>query len=326
MTVGAAPPDAALEAAAEWFVLLRSSDATSADRQRWQAWLDSAPAHRQAWQYVERIQARFSPVQESPARLAAVQALQRTRRPAQASRRRLLGWGGAALATGLGWAGWRHTELPARALAWTADEHTGVGEVRRVALPDGSALWLNALSAIDLDFSGSLRRVHLRSGEIQIQTASAPGREFVVDTRHGRLRALGTRFTARLASDATFAAVYEGAVAVAPRDGAGGVVPAGQQAWFTKQAMMPPSPAHAIHDTWTRGLLIADNLSLAELVQSLSRAYGGHISVAADVASLRVFGSYPAQDPPRALDMLASVMPIEVRQWVPGWLHVKRRA
>ncbi|WP_371820085.1 FecR family protein [Verticiella alkaliphila] len=248
------------------------------------------------------------------------------REPSGVSRRRMLAWGAAIAAGGLGWATWRHTELPVRALAWTADVHTGVGEIRRMALPDGSALWLNALSAVDVDFGGTLRRLHLLAGEIQVRTRPAPGRDFVTDTRHGRLRAFGTRFTARVASAATLVAVYEGAMAITTRTGAEAIVAAGQQAWFSSEAVMPSTPAEAARDAWTRGVVIADNLPLADMARELSRYYGGHISVSAEVASLRVFGSYPAQDPVRALHMLASVMPIQVRRWLPGWLHVQRLA
>lgn len=324
-SAGSPPSDAALAAAAGWFALLRSGDASPADHQRWQAWLDGAPEHRQAWGYVERIRTRFTPVQESPARRVAAQALQRARQPSSVSRRRVLGWGAALAATGLGWSAWRHTDLPTRALAWTADVHTGVGEIRRVDLPDGSDLWLNAMSAVDVDFAGALRRLRLRAGEIHVQTRPAPGRDFVTDTRHGRLRALGTRFTARVEPAATLVAVYEGAMAITTRTGAEAIVPAGQQAWFSAEALMPLTPADAARDAWTRGVLIADNLTLAAVARELSRYYGGHISVSAEAAHLRVFGSYPAQDPARTLDMLASVMPIQVRRWLPGWLHVQAR-
>ena len=44
-----------LEAAADWFVSLADDGGADALR-RWQLWHDAAPAHRQAWEKVERLQ------------------------------------------------------------------------------------------------------------------------------------------------------------------------------------------------------------------------------------------------------------------------------
>lgn len=53
---------------------------------------------------------------------------------------------------------------------------------------------LNSRSALDIEFDDNERRLHLRSGEILIQTAKGDTRPFIVETEQGRLRALGTRF------------------------------------------------------------------------------------------------------------------------------------
>jgi transmembrane sensor len=55
-----------LEQAAEWFALLRSGEATEADRAGWRAWLDGPEEHRAAWASVERIGSRFEPLRASP--------------------------------------------------------------------------------------------------------------------------------------------------------------------------------------------------------------------------------------------------------------------
>ena len=68
------PSHRAMEQAAEWYALLRSGDASAAERQQWQQWIDRAAEHREAWGYVERIGRRFSPLQSSPDRDAAVMA------------------------------------------------------------------------------------------------------------------------------------------------------------------------------------------------------------------------------------------------------------
>ena len=60
---------------------------------------------------------------------------------------------------------------------------------------------LSTASAIDLRFSDTERLVVLRAGEILVATspdnAAAP-RPFLVRTRHGTVRALGTRYSCLL--------------------------------------------------------------------------------------------------------------------------------
>ncbi|WP_418648445.1 hypothetical protein ACNQFN_07710 [Thauera butanivorans] len=50
--------------------------------------------------------------------------------------------------------------------------------------------------------------------------------------------------------------------------------------------------------------------------------YDGAVEVQ-PLADLPVFGSYPADDPERALVMLESVMPIEVRRPLPWWISIE---
>ena len=68
-------------------------------------------------------------------------------RVGRAARELLLGLAGALGIAGLGWTAWRQTPLPIVASTWGADQRAGIGETRRVALADGTEVWLKALSA-----------------------------------------------------------------------------------------------------------------------------------------------------------------------------------
>lgn len=316
-----------MQHAAEWFALLSSSEVTHSDRRQWQAWLDSAAEHRAAWRYVEHVSSRFAPLQDSPAREAATQGF-RTANTRMARRRQVLRTlaalgGGSGL---LGWAAWQYSPLPARVLAGLADYRTDTGEVRQVVLPDGTQVWLSTASAFNREDDTQLRRLRLVAGEVLIQTAADPHRPFVVDTPQGRLRALGTRFTVRLQRDATLAAVFEGAVEIRTAGaGATRVLEAGEQLRFTEDALTPTQPADAARQAWTRGILIADNTPLAEVLRELQRYRGGHLGVSPAAAPLSVAGSYPLTDPDRALAMLEAVLPIRVRHLLPWWVSVEMR-
>ncbi len=322
------PSHRAMEQAAEWYALLRSGDASAAERQQWQQWIDRAAEHREAWGYVERIGRRFAPLQSSPDRDAAVTAFGQaaSARP-RARRQLLLGMAGALGMAGLGWTAWRQTPLPLVASTWGADHRAGLGETRQIALEDGTQVWLKALSAFDVDYGATLRRLQLVAGELLIDTAKDPLRPFVVDTAQGRLQALGTRFTVRGEDDGVVVAVHEGAVRIdTAASRASGIVAAGKQARFTANALDGFVPADPAREAWTRGVLVADDTPLADVVAELRRYHFGHLAVAPEVAGLHVFGSYPIRETDRALNMLASVLPVQVRRTMPWWISLEARA
>jgi len=312
---------AVLEQAAQWFALLRSGEASSQQREEWQRWLAQHGSHRDAWQFVQMVSQRFELLQDDTLRQPAVAALRATRQ-----RRRMLASLGVLAGAGLlGWTAWRETPLGDMALAWQAEHRTATGEIRRIVLADGTEMWLNTASAVDTDFGGALRRVQLARGEILIQTGHGDARPFVVDTPHGRLRALGTRFTVRLDGDATYLGVYEGAVEAHSAGGPLRVVEAGQQTLLRSGAIDPVAAVQAARQAWSRGVLLAEDITLAELVRELNRYRSGHLAVAPDVAQLRVLGGYPLRDPAKALAMLESALPVRVRSTLPWWTTIEAR-
>ncbi|GAA5232547.1 FecR family protein [Verticiella sediminum] len=313
-----------LEQAADWFALLLSGEATPADHRRWEDWLCASDEHRRAWGYVENLNRRFAPLKASAAPRLAASAYQQAS-DTQGRRRQVLRGIAALAGSGLlGWTTWRHTPLAGIAVAWMADHRTGTGEVREITLADGTRVWLNAASAFDQDYQPGQRLLHLVRGEILVDTASDPlQRPFRVATAQGRLRALGTRFTVRLDDDAhTTLVVYGGAVEVQPLAGAVATVGAGHQVRFGADGVSGAAPADPAREAWTRGVLIARNIPLAEVVEELRRHHRGHLGLAPEVAGLRVFGSYPANDPDQALAMLETVLPILVRRPLPWWTTI----
>ena len=320
------PSRHAMEQAAEWYALLRCGEATEAERSSWQVWLDEHPDHRRAWSYVEAVSRNFSPIHATAdPRMTADRLWAASARVLQ--RRRLLrsiaGLGGAGL---LGWATWRHTELPGLALACAADYRTAIGERREVALADGSRVWLNTAAALNQDYSASQRRLHLLRGEVLIATATdAIQRPFYVDTTHGRLQALGTRFTVRLNAQEALVAVYEGAVKVRTAAGASAIVAAGQQLRFSADALAKAEVADIAREAWSRGMLVARDITLAEVVQELRRYRIGHLGVAPEVAGLRVFGNFALSDTDQTLALLAQALPVRIHRRTPWWVSLEAR-
>lgn len=323
----ALPSDEAMEQAAAWFSLLQSGVATEADRVRWQDWLASAEDRRTAWAFVERVSRRFQPLQADASPRHAAHALQaagqrRARRRVVRGLAMLAGAGGL-----LGWTVWQRPGAIDGLMAWNADFRTRTGERRELRLADGTQVWLNSASAFDQADDTGWRRLRLRRGEFLVQTGADADRPFVVDTAQGRMRALGTRFNVRL-DDAggTHLTVYEGAVQVSPAAGTGSaVVGPGRQLRFTAEHLERQVPADPAREAWSRGVLLARDLPLREVVAELARYRRGHLALAPEVAQLPVLGSYPLDDVDGALDMLEQALPIRVRRLLPGWTSIEAR-
>ncbi len=319
--------------AAEWLVELQSDDLDTAARgrllARLQAWRAADAQHERAWQRIEAMGQRLQPLAGTPASRALAQAA-RAARPGD--RRRALGQLALLLFVGgtAGAVAWRASGDGAGdwLVGLGADLHTGTAERRSLQLPDGSHLQLNARSAIDLDYGPQARVLRLRAGEILVDASSAAS-PFVVETRHGRVRALGTRFAVRQrAAQPTRVAVFEGATALAPRAGPALTLQAGQQARFDDLAVEAPGVATPGQAAWARGMLVAFDMPLADFLAELAQYRPGRLACDPAVATLRVSGTYPlndAADTERALSMLAASLPLRLRQASRYWVTVVAR-
>ncbi len=96
-------------------------------------------------------------------------------------------------------------------------------------------------------------------------------------------------------------------------------------AMLAGDALQPLMPADPARESWRNGLLLADGTPLADVVAELRRYHAGHLGVSPQVGQLRVFGSYPLDDANRALDMLASVLPIRLSRALPWWVSIEPR-
>ena len=74
---------------------------------------------------------------------------------------------------------------------------TGLGEIRRVPLADGSMVAINTSSALEVDLKPKAREITLKQGEAWFQVAKDTERPFVVAAGPVRVRAVGTAFSVR---------------------------------------------------------------------------------------------------------------------------------
>lgn len=308
--------------AAHWMVRLQGGELDDAARQALARWRAAHPHHETAWQRAEHVCRSFGML---PAPLATTLAMPVLDRPAGAQRRAMLK--SLALLIVAGPAGWTMLKVSPWQ-AWTADVRTARGEIRHLALADGSALSLNTASAADIVFSDALRLVQLRGGEIHVATRpDARQRPFIVRTSNGSIRALGTRFTVRqddsLLDARSHVAVSQGAVEVRPAEGRPVIVPAGWQASFDGTAASAPQPLAPHASAWTKGLLYADAMPLAQVLAQLARYRHGVVRCDPAVARLGVSGVYRLRDTDALLDLLQASLPIRVQRHGRWWISVE---
>ena len=307
--------------AAEWMARLWSDDASEAQREACARWRAAHPEHERAWNLLQSFTQKF----DSLPRDVAAQVLHE---PAKnAGRRRVLR---ALVLTGaLGAMGHALRGSDTVQLAMS-DYSTRTGEIRELSLPDGSQLVLASATAIDVHFDGRERRILLHSGEIHVQTAHeirSTYRPFLVETRQGTVQALGTRFTVRLLAGTSRVSVFEGAVNVRPaRAGANGLrVDAGQTLSYSAARTAAPTHVDANEFAWTRGMLVAEDMRLADFVAELNRYRPGVLRCDSAVADLRVTGVFALRDTDRALANLALALPVRVRWRTRYWGSVGTR-
>ncbi|MDO8039152.1 FecR domain-containing protein [Janthinobacterium sp. SUN137] len=304
-----------LAAAAHWHVELQCGSADPADVQ---AWRDASAEHERAWDLLRRMDGQLGAI---PAALAmpALQAAQQRRRAAAKILALLVAAGGGIV---LGQAGLQSG--PWQAL--TASLRTAPGQRRHVTLADGGRLEMNTASALDVAYSATHRRIRLHRGEIMITTAPDP-RPFLVDTPHGVIRALGTRFGIRCDDDGSTVSVFEHAVEVrcAARPDAVRRLEAGQQLRFgaTGADAVLSTPAH--QDSWLRSMLVAADWPLQQLVAELARYRRGRLACDAAVARRPVTGTYRLDDIDAVLESLCASHGLQVTYFTRYWATVSAR-
>ncbi|WP_432378104.1 FecR domain-containing protein [Duganella sp. P38] len=295
-----------LEAAADWFLLLAEDD-TPATRARWQSWLNAASAHQLAWQKVEKLQSLLAAAPRQ-----ARQALQAPRKP----RRQLMAALGVALAAGVIYALLPQRHAPPQ-IAWSS---TARGQRRAIRLPDGGQLWLGSDTRVGVAYHAGARDIYLSHGAIQLSSGSDPqARPLRILARDGVVRPLGTRLTVSVYPSHTTLAVQQHAVEVQPLQGPAVRVEAGERITFSADGGSRPQPAPVAEDAWTRGLLMALNMPLAEFAEQFTLYSGQPVSVAPGVAGRRVSGTFQLDAPQRSLQTLAEVLAVRLDQRAEGW-------
>lgn len=178
---------------------------------------------------------------------------------------------------------------------------TKLGEMRRVALPDGSTVTLNTASAIVVDFTGERRSVRLVKGEALFDVArqSSP---FIVEAGGLRLKADKANFNVRQREDRQVEVLVCAGAVELDDDGRVAKLPTATLAFARRSA---PASMRAVDGddvsrklAWREGLIAFHGETLGEAAQEFARYSDERIVIDdPEVARRTVVGLFVANDP-----------------------------
>lgn len=295
--------DAVAKDAARWFA---SWQAGTIDEQAFERWRDSDPAHALAY---ARVLATWAALGKAEDMGEATPVL---------TRRRVVGGGvaGAALvAAGTGL-------FASRAYAWERAS-TGVGETRKLRLPDGSMAALNTDTKFQWRFSADRRELWLERGEVALELQ--PGANARLGTEHASAALTGGRFNARLQRDALDLIVLRGG---ASSESAGGEAAPARANAYQRLTFGGGAPVVApISGTvveaalaWQSGDIVFVDTPLSEAAAEYNRYLLRKIVIEDDaVGEIRVGGRFVSSDPTDFLQAISTSLGVRVRSTDTGY-------
>jgi len=364
-----------LDVAAAGWMVRRQDGLTPQEEAELQAWLAADPAHAKALGQVEGVwgrmdefpdegvealkaglQAEEAGISQSSPKVAPVPAPVQPKpspRPSQPESRGRRAWfldlgrlvpqaAAAAIALSVvgggwyGWNAWQHQPTFSTSLA------TVRGQQKDVKLPDGSTLWLDTATRVDVALYRQRREVRLSEGQVFFAVQSNSAQPFEVLAGSTRITVVGTRFSVRRTrsgledDDSVSVVVEEGRVRVARDRGAPNemaeteAVPAGAVELGAGQsvvadatgALAPVRSEAAAPASWREGRLNFNGTPLDKALAEFER-YGNTGLVIRDpaVAALKVNGSFDLRQVSAFIQALPQVLPVRVRR-VEGHMEI----
>lgn len=325
------------EAAAAWAVRLGEIPAAAGDEEAFRSWLESDPAHVEAWAAAMRAWGCLdNPQVAHDDLLAALRSNAIDAGPERSAR-----WGrfAAIAATLLAIVGsaaflmqdrsWNGDGAKPDMLAvrGPADLQAGKGQAAYYRLPDRSRVSLEPGSAIDLIFTADRRTVRLLRGEAVFLVSPNAQRPFSVEAADHQIVALGTRFAAELNDGNLRVRLLEGQVSVGvPGSGAQPVVMLeGQElvsrggSAIVRSMDAPPSGTARSAD----GVIIFDNDTLAQAAAELNKGSERRLIVRDPrVARLPVSGRFLTGNVERFAYIVAEIHPVRVARRPDGTVEI----
>jgi len=307
--------------ASSWFVRLQAG-ADERTVREWETWRLADPEHAAVWQRFAALH-DLLPDGSRPrdkAQAAAIEAVAGT-----LGRRTHLKLILSTLTVGLAASGgYRY----ASGSGWLADYQTQVGEQRSFDIGAGHAsLLLNTDTAVDIKENGRFTDVHLYAGELLLNdTGRTSAADIRVVTRDAIIEPRNANLLVRcLRADAvphTFAALGTGSARITTPAQVRQDMHAGQMLRIAGGRIIPQDGRPDREFAWTQGVLVADDMRLADFLEQLGRYRPGFLRCAPGLENLRVTGTFRIQNTDRVLQVLAESLRLRLEYRTRYWVTV----
>jgi transmembrane sensor len=300
------------QAAALWYARMASELKTPSDQAAFDSWLAADLSHAEAYSEICAISGRFDALSGHPDmaafRLEAQLLEERNRRPFAARFRiGLIGAGFAAAAAVASFFVLQAEDV--ERASWT----TVRGEIREIALSDGTHMILGSDTRVDLSFRDDQRLIDIGQGQVFLEVAPDPDRPLVARSGGRTITALGTAFDVRAFQNDLTVTLLHGRVAIARGNGTDAVLDPGQQFRATFGVVSVRDVDADAEVLWRTGVLEFDDIPLSEAVSRFNRSASRTLVLAdPSLAELRVSGVFRADDPAGFAAALAPVYPVRV--------------
>ncbi|MDD1013768.1 FecR family protein [Pseudomonas rubra] len=211
--------------------------------------------------------------------------------------------------------------------AWHSEAlHTAVGQRDTVRLADGTRVMLNSATTLRVETRLRSRQVELVQGEASFTVVHGP-KPFTVRSQGVAVRDIGTVFNVRSDARGVQVTVLEGAVAVSSSTSAEQYLEAGQQISATgssRGAVHTVAADRAI--AWQHGKLSFDGTPLQDVLVDLQRYRAAPVRLGDPrLAGLRVSGEFDSAAVESLIDMLPSILPVQLSRQPDGGVVVNAR-
>lgn len=203
------------ESAATWVVRLEAAGLGDAEALAFDAWLSGSAENAAAFDTALATSHDFAASAQQVARGVSARRIERNHGP---DRRHVLGGVGIAAAAVFAVVVAPQYLSPPQ----TTTYETGKGELRSIALADGSRVDLNAGTRMTVTLARNARSVRLYDGQAVFDVSHDAKRPFTVAAGDRLVRVVGTQFDVRQREGKLSVTVARGAVEVRPQEGAKG--------------------------------------------------------------------------------------------------------
>lgn len=302
----------AIEAEAARLLARLNSDPSPDDEAAICAWIEADPRHavafaraEAAWDASERLKSAAADITLPPMQHIISEADQR-----RLSRNIMVAAGVAILLFVFA------AIVTVRTFSGVERYETGVGQMRDIALEDGSILHLNSDSEVEARFTSNGRKVRLMKGEASFEISHDPERPFDVEARAAVIRAVGTAFNVRMRPSLVELTVTHGQVSVHCGDSPLQQVVAGSGAVIQPRSISLTRLGSKIVEqrtAWRDQMVELDGETVEQAADEFNRYRKTPILIGdTRVSALRIGGRFRTTDSQEFLSALQLTLPIRV--------------